>query len=68
MYVSKIRFYAIGGKWFNFVAKVQLFSDICKKIYNILSNFRIIAAFFSNTAEGDLFAFGQLFEIALGGT
>ena len=30
MYVSKIRFYAIGGKWFNFAAKVQLFSDICK--------------------------------------
>ena len=29
---------------------------------------RIIASFFSNTAEGDLFAFGQLLEIALGGT
>ena len=32
------------------------------------SNFRIIAALFSNTAEGDLFAFGQLLKIALGGT
>ena len=30
MYVSKIRFYAIGGKLFNFAAKVQLFFDICK--------------------------------------
>ena len=31
MYVSKIRFYAIGGKLFNFAAKVLLFL-ICARI------------------------------------
>ena len=31
MYVCKIRFYAIGSKWFNFAAKILLFFDICKE-------------------------------------
>ncbi len=30
MYVSKIRLYAIGGKWFNFAAKILCFFDIRK--------------------------------------
>lgn len=32
MYVSKIRLYAIGGKWFNFAAKILFFFHIRKKM------------------------------------
>ena len=31
MYVSKIRLYTIGGKWFNFVAKILFFFTYARK-------------------------------------